>query len=74
MITLLHIFATNVKRYRLAANLSQEKLAGLHRTYISSIEREKRNISIENIKQIAHALDVDAYKLLIPIDMEDSNK
>lgn len=77
MITLLHIFATNVKRYRLAANLSQEKLAelaGLHRTYISSIEREKRNISIENIEQIAHALDVDAYKLLIPIDMEDSNE
>ena len=39
--SLLHIFATNVRKYRLQQNLSQEKLAelsGLHRTYISSIE------------------------------------
>ena len=42
---LLHIFATNVKQYRMEKNLSQERLAelsGLHRTYISSLERERR--------------------------------
>ena len=65
---LLHIFATNVKRYRLERNLSQEKLAelsGLHRTYISSIERELRNISIDNVENIASALDVEPYLLFV---------
>ena len=65
---LLHIFATNVKRYRLERNLSQEKLAelsGLHRTYISSIERELRNISIDNVENIASALDVEPYLMIV---------
>ena len=65
---LLHIFATNMKRYRLERNLSQEKLAelsGLHRTYISSIERELRNISIDNVENIASALVVEPYRLFI---------
>lgn len=65
--TLLHIFAQNVYAYRAAKGISQEKLAelsGLHRTYISAIEREKRNISIDNIERIATALDIEPYKLL----------
>ena len=64
--SLINIFATNVKTYRLEKNISQEKLAelaGLHRTYISAVERERRNISIDNIEKIAHALNVDAYLL-----------
>ena len=50
--SLLHIFAKNVQAIRTSKGLSQEKLAELaelHRTYISAVEREKRNISIENI-------------------------
>ena len=65
--SLINIFATNVKTYRIEKNLSQEKLAelsGLHRTYISAIERERRNISIDNIEKISQALDIDAYLLL----------
>lgn len=65
---LLHIFAANVRSYRSQAGLSQEELAelaGLHRTYISSVEREKRNISIDNIQHIAEALKVEPYKLLM---------
>lgn len=65
---LLHIFAVNVRNYRSQAGLSQEKLAeltGLHRTYISAVEREKRNISIDNIQQIAEALNIEPYKLFI---------
>lgn len=65
---LIHIFASNVKRYRQSRNLSQEKLAelsGLHRTYISALERERRNISIDNIQKIAEALNVDTYLLFI---------
>ena len=62
----MHIFAVNVKKYRTKKNISQEKLAeltGLHRTYISAIERERRNISIENIEKISTALNIDAYLL-----------
>jgi transcriptional regulator with XRE-family HTH domain len=47
--------------------MSQEKLAeesGLHRTYISSIELGKRNISLANIHKIARALGVSMTELL----------
>lgn len=59
------VFGTNMKKYRIALGLSQEKFAekcGLHRTYISSVERFQRNISIENIQRIADALEIDTYK------------
>ena len=65
--SLIHIFATNVRKYRTEKGLSQEALAdlaGLHRTYISAIERERRNISIDNIENIAAALDVEPFVLL----------
>ena len=65
---LMHIFATNVKKYRIEQGLSQEalaELAGLHRTYVSAVERERRNISIDNIENIANALNIDAYLLFI---------
>lgn len=67
---LLHIFATNVRRIRNERGYSQEYLAeltGLHRTYISAVERECRNISIENIEKVAIALDVNAYDLFLPL-------
>ena len=66
--SLIHIFAVNLRFYRTEAGLSQEKLAelaGLHRTYISAIERERR---IENIENIANALNIDAYRLLKPLE------
>lgn len=72
---LLHVFANNVRRYRTEQNLSQEKLAelaGLHRTYISAVECERRNISIENIESIADALNIEPYMLLIS-DEEDGD-
>ena len=69
--SLIHILAVNLRFYRTEAGLSQEKLAelaGLHRTYISAIERGRRNISIENIENIANALNIDAYRLLKPLE------
>lgn len=69
--SLLHIFATNMRRIRIEQGLSQEALAekaNLHRTFISAVERECRNLSIENIEKIALALNQEAYKLLIPLD------
>lgn len=62
------IFGTNVRKFRNEKELSQEKLAelsGLHRTYISDIERFKRSIALENIQRIADALEVETYKLFL---------
>ena len=70
---LMHILAFNVRCYRLQRKLSQEalaELAGLHRTYISLVERERRNVSIEKIEDIAMALGIDAYLLLMPVQEE----
>lgn len=61
-------FGSNVRKYRLEMNLSQEKLAeisGLHRTYISAVERGERSISLDNIQKIANALGIEIYKLFI---------
>lgn len=58
---LLASFGTRVRSARLALGLSQEKLAmdcGLDRTYISGIERGKRNVSLINIHKLAIALGV----------------
>jgi transcriptional regulator with XRE-family HTH domain len=38
---------------------------GLHRTYIGSVERGERNVSIDNVERIARALDVKPADLLI---------
>lgn len=52
-------------------HLSQEKFAlsiGLDRTYISSIERGKRNVSILNLEKIAKGLNVSLSELLKGVD------
>lgn len=59
-------FGKNIVNLRKERNLSQEDLAGLsnlHRTYIGSVERGERNISIEAISQIAKAFKVDLSEL-----------
>ena len=53
---------TILKRLRIAKSLSQEGLAHLankDRTYISSIERGERNISLKTLIDILMALEVD---------------
>ncbi len=63
-----NLFGKNVKKYRLKSKLSQEKLgelSGLHRTYISDIERGLRSISLNNIDKLSKALNVEIYKLFI---------
>jgi transcriptional regulator with XRE-family HTH domain len=61
------LFGTSMRAVREQRGLSQEQLAfecELHRTYIGSVERGERNISIENIVRIANALKVKASYLL----------
>jgi transcriptional regulator with XRE-family HTH domain len=55
-----HIFGVNVRRLREAKDWSQDNLSeasGLHRTYISGIERGVRNPTIEIVHKIALALN-----------------
>ena len=70
-----NLFAANVRLVRVAQGLSQEELADratLDRTYISSIERRLRNVSIQNIQRLALALQVDARELLDPDLVNDA--
>ncbi len=63
------VVAETVKRARKAAGLSQEALAfeaDLDRTYISQVERRKRNVTIVVLARIAKALKITPDRLLIP--------
>lgn len=69
------VFGQNVRRIRKARGFSQEVLAeraGLHRTYIGSVERGERNIALENIVAIAQALNVPIAELVSGIDVEST--
>jgi transcriptional regulator with XRE-family HTH domain len=49
--------------------MSQEDLAlkaELHRTFVAHVERGVRNISLDNIEKLAHALGVSVPDLLTP--------
>ncbi len=59
-------FGLKIKHLRNEKSISQEELAHrseLHRTYISSVELGKRNISIRNIEKLANALEVNIIEL-----------
>lgn len=61
------VFAGNLRRFRQAQGISQEELAdraGLHRTYVGSVERGERNISIDNMERLADALEVSLRELI----------
>lgn len=60
-------FGKRVRELRLQKKLSQGKLAKLfdvHPTYISGIERGKRNLSLKNIEKLATALNVKINELI----------
>jgi len=60
-------FGKRVRELRTKLEISQEALADLcrlDRTYLSGIERGKRNVSLRNIEIIAKALDVSISKLM----------
>jgi transcriptional regulator with XRE-family HTH domain len=60
-------FGQRLREVRQRKGVSQEKLAemaGLHRTYVSSVERGERNISLVNIEGLAKALGVPMAELM----------
>ena len=63
------LLALNILRRRGELAWSQETLAlkaGLHRTFIAHVERQARNISIDNVEKIAAALGARVHELLVP--------
>jgi transcriptional regulator with XRE-family HTH domain len=66
---IIKVVAEAVRRARKAAGLSQEDLAleaGVDRTYISQVERGKRNVTIVVLARIAKALKTTPDRLLVP--------
>ena len=62
-------FALRLRALRKERGLSQEDLAdlaGIHRTYVGSVERGERNVSIDSMERLALALKVDLSQLLLP--------
>lgn len=63
------ILSQNIKDFRVAKGLSQEKLAELsclHRTYVGSVERAERNVTLSSLESLAVALGVSVPELLTP--------
>ena len=69
------LLAWNVRRLRIDRGVSQEKLAadaGIDRTYVSDVEREVRNASVEILDRLATTLGVPVAELFrIPEEGEE---
>ena len=63
------VLANAIKQQRSALGISQEELAsraGMHRTYVSEVERGERNPSITSVEKLAQALEISITSLLAP--------
>lgn len=59
----------NLRAYRLARGLSQEAFAeilGVHRTYMGSVERGERNLTLRSLERMAARIDEEPLDLLRP--------
>ena len=69
------VLAARVKGLRTERHFSQAVLAeraGIHRTYLSSIERTRRNVPLDPVCRLAWALGVDVRELLTADGSEES--
>lgn len=72
---MLKSFGLVIRKLRESRGMSQEELAntsGLHRTYISDVERGKRNISLLNIQAIAIALNMPIHQVFAEVEKQTS--
>lgn len=63
----LQLVGENIRRLRVAKNLSQQRLAelaGISYKYLGEVERNQSSLSVEVLFQIASGLGVEAYTLL----------
>ncbi|MCK5034425.1 MAG: helix-turn-helix transcriptional regulator [Candidatus Sabulitectum sp.] len=64
------VFGRRLRYYRLERELTQEKLgtiSGLNLSYIASIERGERNVSLNNIWKLADALEINPVQFFEPV-------
>jgi len=67
----------NVRQWREKRELSQEELSfesGLHRTYVSGVERGVRNPTVTVLQKLAKALDVPPARLFDPVKEPSTRK
>lgn len=65
---LTQILADNIREYRREHGLSQEDFAdqcGLHRTYVGSVERGERNVTLSTLEVFATVLEIPVPELLV---------
>lgn len=70
----LRAFAARVRELRTARGLSQgefAELSGMHRTYISAVERGRRNVALLNVLRLAKALDTDPAALVDGLELSE---
>ncbi len=63
------LLATRLRTLRFMRGWSQDTLAeltGLHRTYISGIERERRNVGLDNLERLAQAFGLTIGEIFTP--------
>lgn len=71
------ILADNIRGFRRKRELSQEALAdlcGLHRTYVGSVERSERNVTLSTLEVFAQVLGVTVPDLLTPGDHDNTKQ
>jgi transcriptional regulator with XRE-family HTH domain len=71
------ILSANIKNYREVKGMSQEVFAascGLHRTYIGSVERNERNVTLETLQQLSDAMGVTAADILTAPSKEGAKR
>ena len=64
------IFRNNLKFYKTKQGYTQEKLSeisDINTDYLSQIERGKRTPSFKRMELLANALNIDVYKLFMPL-------
>lgn len=69
-------FGKRVRELRLSRGLSQEDLAelcSLDRTYISSLERGRRNVGLRNVAALAASLGVSLAQLFDGVNVGDQS-
>lgn len=65
------LLATNLRTLRIARNISQHDLAelsGLHRNYISEIERGRINLTLSNLRKLAKGVGVPITDFFRPLE------
>ena len=73
---LTQILADSIRAYRKANRISQEELAdicNLHRTYVGSVERGERNVTLSTLETLASALGVSVPELLTKRAFDDGH-